>query len=135
MYQLEDGNTAALHEHHIMMDLLEKEWELSLPEKQEAIIEYAIKILRQDVVSDEFDWAMCEYIDIHSDDESYTLEFNEALDNWNLNLKPSDELEYEMLWKICHSSLSAASEILYDIEFEELFDNLGATIKRVMNND
>lgn len=134
MYQLEDGNTSTLHEHHIMMDLLEKEWELSLPNKQEAVIEYAIKILRQDVVSDEFDWAMCEYIDIHSDDESYTPEFNEALDNWILGISPQSELEYDMLWSVTHSALDGAAQILYDMSFEDLFDNLGAAIKKVMGN-
>lgn len=48
---------------------------------------------------------------------------------------PEDELEAEMLYKIAHSSLEGAAQNLYDIEWEELFDNLGATIKKVMNND
>lgn len=129
------SNTHHLNDYEHNQCLQVTQWELSIPEKREAVIEYAKKILRQDVVGEEFDWAMCEYIDLLSDDESYTTEFNEALDNWILKVKPTDELEAEVLWKICHSSLSAASEILYDIEFESLFDNLGVAIKEVMNND
>lgn len=129
------GNTSALNNYEHSQDQLEFRDYINKSLKQEAVIEYTKKILRQDVVSDEFNWAMCEYIDPLSDDESYTLEFNEALDNWILNNEPADEVEAEMLWKIVHSALSAASEILYDIEFESLFDNLGVAIKEVMNND
>lgn len=136
MYQLEDGNTSALNNYIHNQAVLEAQWELDLPNKREAVIEYAKKIMEGLVAQEEFAWVFSEYYeDSDFDGDIYVDGFSEALDNWNLGIPPSDELEYEMLWKIVHSALSGASEILYDVEWEELFDNLGTTIKRVMNNE
>ena len=131
-----DSNTHHLNEYEINSALLEQQWELDLPNKQEAVIEYAIKIMEGLVDSEEFAWVFSEYYeDSDFDGNVYVDGFDEALDNYNLGNPPSDELEYEMLWKIAHTALDGASQILYDIEFEELFDNLGATIKKVIAND
>lgn len=131
-----DGNTAALNDYLHNMDTQEQQWELSLPEKQEAVIAYACKIMEGLVDSEEFAWVFAEYYeDSDFDGDIYVDGFEEALDNWNLGQPPSDEIEYEMLWKIAHSALDGASQILYDIEWEELFDNLGKAIKGVIAND
>ena len=131
-----DSNTHHLNEYEINSALLEQQWELDLPNKQEAVIDYAIKIMEGLVDSEEFAWVFSEYYeDSDFDGNVYVDGFDEALDNYNLGNPPSDELEYEMLWKIAHTALDGASQILYDIEFEELFDNLGATIKKVIAND
>ena len=136
MYQLEDGNTAALNDYLHNQDTLEQQWEIDLPNKQEAVIEYAIKIMEGLVSNEEFNYVFAEfYEDSDFDGDIYIDGFSEALDNWCLGNPPQDEIEYEMLWKIVHSSLEGASQILYDIEFEELFDNLGKTIKGVIAND
>ena len=131
-----DSNTHYLNEYEINSELLEQQWELDLPNKREAVIEYAIKIMEGLVDSEEFAWVFSEYYeDSDFDGNIYVDGFEEALDNYNLGNPPSDELEYEMLWKIAHSALDGASQLLYDIEWEELFDNLGATIKKVIAND
>jgi hypothetical protein len=131
-----DSNTHYLNSYEHNQSLLETQWGLSLPEKQEAVIAYACKIMEGLVDSEEFAWVFSEYYeDSDFDGDIYVDGFEEALDNWNLGNPPSEELEYEMLWKIAHTALDGASQILYDIEFESLFDNLGKTIKEVIAND
>ena len=131
-----DSNTHYLNSYEHNQSLLETQWELSLPEKQEAVITYACKIMEGLVDSEEFAWVFSEYYeDSDFDGNIYVDGFEGALDNWNAGITPSCELEYEMLWKIAHSALDGASQILYDIEFESLFDNLGKAIKEVIAND
>jgi len=136
MHTLQDENTFALNNYMHQQDSLEKDWELSKPEKCDDVIEYAKKIMEGGVSKQEFAWVFNDfYLDGDFDDDIYVDGFQEALDKWNLGNPPSDELEYEMLWKIAHTSLDGASQILYDIEFESLFDNLGRAIKGVIAND
>ena len=131
-----DSNTHYLNSYEHNQSLLETQWELSLPEKQEAVIAYACKIMEGLVDYEEFAWVFAEYYeDSDFDGNIYVDGFDEALDNWNLGNPPSEELEYEMLWKIAHTSLDGASQILYDTEFESLFDNLGKAIKGVIASD
>lgn len=131
-----DSNTHYLNIYEHNQSLLETQWELSLPEKQEAVIAYACKIMEGLVDSEEFAWVFSEYYeDSDFDGDIYVDGFEEALDNYNLGNPPSEELEYEMLWKIAHTALSGASEINYDTSFEDLFDNLGAAIKKVIANE
>lgn len=131
-----DSNTHYLNSYEHNQSLLETQWELSLPEKQEAVIAYAKKIMEGLVDSEEFAWVFAEYYeDSDFDGDIYVDGFEEALDNYNLGQPPSDEIEYEMLWKIAHSALEGASQLLYDIEWEDLFDNLGAAIKKVIANE
>lgn len=129
------SNTHYLNDYEHNQSLQVTQWELSIPEKREAVITYAIKIMGGLVDFEEFAWVFAEYYeDSDFDGNIYVDVFEETLDNWNLGHPPSDEIECEMLWKIAHTALSGASELLYDIEFEELFDNLGKAIKQVMNN-
>lgn len=131
-----DSNTHYLNDYEHNQSLLETQWELSLPEKREAVIAYACKIMEGLVSNQEFNYVFAEFYEDSDDDgDIYTDGFCEALDNWGDGVPPEDELEAEMLYKIAHSSLEGAAQNLYDIEWEELFDNLGATIKKVMNND
>lgn len=131
-----DSNTHYLNIYEHNQSLLETQWELSLPEKREAVIAYAKKIMEGLVDSEEFAWVFAEYYeDSDFDGDIYVDGFEEALDNYNLGNPPSEELEYEMLWKIAHSGLEGTSQILYDTEFESLFDNLGAAIKKVIANE
>lgn len=131
-----DSNTHYLNQYEINSVLLDQQWELDLPNKREAVIEYAKKIMEGLVAQEEFAWVFSEYYeDSDFDGDIYVDGFSEALDNWCLGNPPQDEIEYDMLWKITHSALEGASQILYDIEWEELFDNLGKTIKGVIAND
>lgn len=130
-----DSNTHYLNEYEINSVLLEQQWELDLPNKQEAVIDYAIKIMEGLVSNEEFNYVFAEfYEDSDVDGDIYTDGFCEALDNWNSGVAPESELEAEMLYKIVHTALDGASQTLYDIEWEELFDNLGKTIKEVIAN-
>ena len=134
--QMPCSNTQSLSDYEHNQSLLEQQWELDLPNKQEAVIAYACKIMEGLADSEEFTWVFAEYYeDSDFDGGIYVDGFEDALDNWNLGNPPSDELEYEMLWKIAHTGLSGASQILYDTEFEEIFDNLGKAIKMVIAND
>lgn len=131
-----DSNTHHLNEYEINSALLGQQWELDLPNKQEAVIEYAIKIMEGLVSNEEFNYVFAEFYEDSDDDgDIYNAEFVEARNNWLLGYSPEDELEAEMLYKIAHTALEGASQNLYDVEWEELFDNLGTTIKRVMNNE
>ena len=131
-----DSNTYYLNEYEINSALLEQQWELDLPNKREAVIEYCKKIMEGLISNEEFNYVFSEfYEDCDGDQDIYNTEFVTAINNWNSGVEPSDELEYEMLWKIVHSSLEGASQILYDVEFEELFDNLDKTIKGVIANE
>lgn len=136
MYQLEDGNTAALNDYLHTQDQLEFRDYLNKSLKQESVIEYAIKIMEGLVSNQEFNYVFAEFYEDSDDDgDIYTDGFCEALDNWGDGVLPRDEREAEMLYKIAHTALEGASKTLYDVEWEELFDNLGATIKRVIVND
>lgn len=131
-----DSNTHHLSIYECDLALLERKWELDLPNKQEAVIEYAIKIMEGLVSNEEFNYVFAEFYEDSDDDEDiYNAEFVEARNNWLLGDSPENELEAEMLYKIAHTALEGASQNLYDIEWEELFDNLGTTIKRVIAND
>ena len=130
-----DSNTHYLNEYEINSALLEQQWELDLPNKQEAAIEYAIKIMEGLVSNEEFNYVFAEFYEDSDDDgDIYTDGFCEALDNWSMGFSPDGELESLIIWTIAHTALSGASELLYDIEFEELFDNLGKAIKGVIAN-
>lgn len=130
-----DSNTHYLNQYEINSVLLDQQWELDLPNKREAVIEYAKKIMEGFVSKEEFTYVFAEfYEDSDFDGDTYVDGFNEALDNWNLGIAPSDELEYDMLWSIVHSALDGASQINYDSSFEDLFDNLGKAIKSIMGS-
>lgn len=130
-----DSNTHHLSIYECDLALLERKWELDLPNKQEAVIEYAIKIMEGLVSNEEFNYVFAEFYEDSDDDgDIYTDGFCEALDNWNMGITEQGGTEYDMLWSITHSALEGASQIIYDISFEDLFDNLGAAIKKVMFN-
>lgn len=136
MYQLEDGNTSALNNYLHNQDAIEAQWELDLPNKREAVIEYAKKIMEGFVSKEEFTYVFAEfYEDSDFDGDIYVDGFNEALDNWNSGIAPESELEAEMLYKIVYTALEGAAQTLYDTEWTELFDNLGKTIKGIIAND
>jgi hypothetical protein len=131
-----DSNTHYLNSYEHNQSLLETQWELSLPEKQEAVIAYACKIMEGLVSNQEFNYVFAEFYEDSDDDgDIYNTDFIEARNNWLLGDPPEDELEAEMLWKIAHSALEGASQLLYDIEFESLFDNLSKAIIEVIAND
>lgn len=130
-----DSNTFHLNNYEHNQVILENQWEASLPEKREAVIEYAQKIMERLVDSKEFAYVFSEYYedrDFYVD--TYVEGFDEALDNWNAGIDPTDEVEYAMLWSIARTALQGASEMLYDVEMDELFDDVKGAIKETINS-
>jgi hypothetical protein len=115
------SNTHYLNEYEHNQALLEKDWELSKSEKQEAVIAYAIKIMVRLVPEEVFHWVFKDYYVENDDGENiYNSDFTEALDNWNFGF-----CEYSvMIYTIAEKALTMACELLYDVEVDEVFDNL-----------
>ena len=134
-----DSNTHYLNSYEHNQSLLEQQWELSLPEKQEAVIAYAKKIMEGLVDSEEFAWVFSEYYeDSDFDGDIYVDGFQEALDKWNLGEDFTTQDEIDMIWSIAKASLDGSSHILFDVELDELStwasgeNNCSRMIKKVI---
>jgi len=115
------SNTQALSIYEHNQSILEQEWELTKPEKQEAVIAYAIKIMERLVPQEVFHWVFKDYYVENDDGENiYNSDFIEALDNWNLGFCE----DTVMIYTIAEKALTMACELLYDVEVDEVFDNL-----------
>lgn len=116
-----DSNTHYLNSYEHNQSLLEQQWELSLPEKQEAVIAYACKIMERLVPQEVFHWVFKDYY-VENDDgvNIYNSDFTEALDNWNLGFCE----DTVMISTIAEKALTMACELLYDVEVDEVFDDL-----------
>lgn len=116
-----DSNTHYLNEYEHNQAILEKDWELSKSEKQEAVIAYAIKIMVRLVPEEVFHWVFKDYYVENDDGENiYNSDFTEALDNWNFGFCEHSV----MIYTIAEKALTMACELLYDVEVDEVFDNL-----------
>lgn len=111
MYQLEDGNTVALNNYLHNQDILEQQWELDLPNKQEAVVELAIKLIKQETTPELFNWVFSEYVD--SDDINL---FYDDLDD----LVNGRVLTNYYIDDIVILALEGACMSLYDCELEEI---------------
>lgn len=134
-----DSNTHYLNSYEHNQSLLEQQWELSLPEKQEAVIAYAKKIMEGLVSKQEFAWVFNDfYLDGDFDGDIYVDGFQEALDKWNLGEDFTTQDEIDMIWSIAKASLEGSSHILFDVELDELCtysggeDNCSRMIKKVI---
>lgn len=118
------SNTQALSDYEHNQDLLDKQWELALPNKQEAVVELAIKLIKQETTPELFNWVFSEYID--SDD---------------INLFYDDltfiQIESTPIWftesEIVLSALEGACLSLYDCELDEIVPHsVDLLIKQVL---
>ena len=127
-----DSNTHYLNEYEHNQAILEKDWELSKPEKQEAVIAYAIKIMVRLVPEEVSHWVFKEYYVENDDGENiYNSDFTEALENWNLGFCE----DTVMIYTIAEKALTMACELLYDVEIDEVFDNLSKAKDEVVYGD
>jgi len=116
-----DANTYYLNEYEHSQSILERDWELSKPQKCDDVIEYAKKIMEGLVSRQEFAWVFNDfYIDSDFDGDIYVDGFQEALDKWNLGEDFTTQDEIDMIWSIAKSSLEGASHVLFDVELDEL---------------
>jgi len=139
MFTLQDENTFALNNYMHQQDSLEKDWELSKPEKCDDVIEYAKKIMEGGVSKQEFAWVFNDfYLDGDFDDDIYVDGFQEALDKWNLGEDFTTQDEIDMIWSIAKTALEGSSHILFDVELDELCtyssgeNNCSRMIKKVI---
>lgn len=112
-----------LREYEFKQDLLEKEWNMTLSDKRDAVVEYAIKLLSGYVDSDTYHFAFSQWYDENWDE--YTSEFVEIVDLYNdVNFPLSDlsEDEVGLLLEVVEAALEASAEILYNMDICELLD-------------
>jgi len=116
-----DANTYYLNEYEHSQSILERDWELSKPQKCDDVIEYAKKIMEGLVSKQEFAWVFNDfYLDGDFDGDIYADGFQEALDKWNLGGDFTTQDEIDMIWSIAKASLEGSSHILFDVELDEL---------------
>lgn len=148
MFTLQDENTFALNNYMHQQDSLEKDWELSKPQKCDDVIEYAKQIMEGKVSNQEFAWVFNDfYINSDFDGDIYVDGFQEALDKWNAGVVQSNiasigsfdtQDEIDMIWSIAKASLEGSSHILFDVELDELCtyasgeNNCSRMIKKVI---
>ena len=126
-----DSNTHYLNEYEINCVLLEQQWGLDLPNKQEAVMDLAVKLLTLDCNQELFNWVFCQYLD-QGDDTFYNKLEELTASRSHLGITGIRE--------IATTALDGACKSLFDTEFDVLFENrsnwcvLSEVFKRVMNN-
>lgn len=106
-----DSNTHYLNEYEYNQDILEKEWEATMQEKQDAVVELAVKLIKKDVDDELFNWVFSEYT--HTDDIQF---FYDDLDS----LVRGDSLEWYESSELVAVALEGACKSLYDCELDEI---------------
>lgn len=106
-----DGNIAALNNYEHNQLILEQQWELTMKEKQEAVVELAIKLLKQETTPELFNWVFCDYLDTDNDEAFYN-DLQAIL--YGLDTKAYHKHD------IVSDSLTGACMSLYDCELEEI---------------
>ena len=107
------SNTQALSDYEHNQDLLDKQWELALPNKQEAVVELAIKLIKQETTVELFNWVFSDYID---DSEETCEHLYYVLEG----LTCGDVSDYYSESTILQIALEGACQSLYDCELEEI---------------
>lgn len=133
-----DANTYYLNEYEHSQSILERDWELSKPQKCDDVIEYAKKLMEGLVSKQEFAWVFTRfYVDSDFDGDIFLDGFMQALKAWRDGLDFTNE-EVQWLQGIAEDALNGASLILFDVELEELTievngkDNLKQMIDEVV---
>ena len=131
-----DANTIVESNYQFSQDQLQKDWELSKPQKCDDVVDYARKIMRGEVSKQEFNYT---FNDFYQDDGEWEDGFQEALDVYSLG--GVNSLNDKLLNSIVLAGLEGASQILFDTELDELStwsqgeDNTNRMIKEVLNDN
>jgi hypothetical protein len=111
-----DQNTQALGDFYFQQEVAHQHWLDSLPEKYEAIIRYAVCILKGDITEQEYEWVFSEYFP----DEIEWQRLASVISDWNtFNVSIQD---YDFMSKVAQTALNGASEILYDTPLGEILE-------------
>jgi len=113
MYTSQDENSWHLSNYLHHQDQLEKQWENTMIEKQEAVVELAVKLIKHEVDDELFNWVFTEYLENGEDDE---ICFRMDLELINMS---EGTLVYEEE-DIIASALEGACKSLYDCELDEI---------------
>lgn len=130
-----DGNSAALNTYLYQQDKLEEQWEATMKDKQEEVMDLAVKLLTLDCNQELFCWVFCEYLDKEDDEVD---SFYGKLETLNTS---GDYLAIEGMGGIARTALEGACESLFDTEFDVIFENqsdwcvLNELFKRVIKNE
>jgi hypothetical protein len=106
-----DGNSAALNTYLDQQDYLEQQWGLTMKDKQEAVVDLAIKLIKQETAPELFNWVFCDYLDTDNDEAFYN-DLQAIL--YGLDTK------YYHKNEIISDSLEGACMSLYDCELDEI---------------
>jgi len=121
-----DENSWFLQEHMYHEEIEHQKWLDTLPERREAIVEYAYILMIGNTDSSEFDWAFASYT---NSDEGYER-LSTVLDDWQgEDVAPED---CEFLYDVAVCALEASSQILYDTELKELVTEGGFSISKMV---
>jgi len=117
-----------LSEYQYHDDLEHQKWLDTLPEKREAIVDYAYILMLGNTDSSEYDWAFASYT---NSDEGYER-LATVLDDWQAqDVAQGDE---EFLFDVAVCALEASSQILYDTELKEIVDEGGFSVAKMVND-
>ena len=130
-----DSNTNYLNNYEHNQTILEKEWETTLKDKQEEVMDLAVKLLTLDCNQELFCWVFCGYLDKEDDEVD---SFYGKLETLNTS---GGYLAIEGIGGIARTALEGSCESLFDTEFDVIFENqsdwcvLNELFKRVIKNE
>lgn len=107
-----DSNTHYLNGYEHNQSLQETQRENAIPEKQEAVVELAIKLLKNEVTPELFSWVFCDYLDKDEDSEVETF-YNDM----RIIIEGGNTFTRH---EIISDALTGACQSLYDCELEEI---------------
>lgn len=119
-----DENTYYLNQYENKQSVLEEEWNMSLPEKREKVIEFAIKIIEGSVDCTVFDLAFEKTF--FFDEEAYEL-FTEQRAKLIIG-EDGDEVTQRV---IIEQALETSCFCLYDTDLDDVFTSINYPINIV----
>lgn len=120
-----DGNSAALNTYLDQQDYLEQQWGLTMKDKQEAVVDLAIKLIKQETAPELFNWVFSSYVD----DESFSDLFIHDIKLLNLGYPTRAYSESQII----EDALEGACMSLYDCELDEItFHAQPSLVKQVL---
>ena len=109
-----DSNTYYLSIYEHNQSILEQQWENTMVDKQEAVVELAIKLIKREVDDELFNWVFAEYLDDADVDDVVCFRIDlECIEYGERTLAYSKE-------DIVLSALEGACQSLYDCELDEI---------------
>jgi hypothetical protein len=122
MYTSLDENTFYLNQYEHNKLILEQQWENTMQEKQEAVVELTIKLIKREVDDELFNWVFSEY----ADDEDFLIDLEAIAAGITPDWSRS---------QIILDTLEGSCQSLYDCELDEiLVKSRRAVIEEVLRS-